>query len=231
MNESPQENDLSAKEPAVEGLPSEEPSPTEPQTAQEETPLPTNESTVEEPEENSTWNWYILKVQSNRENSAARALERRVKMEGLDEYFGEVIVPMEDVVEFRNGKRKITKRKLYPGYIVVHMELNDDTWFLVRETPGVGDFTGATGKPAAMLPHEVERIIKKEKKAGEGDEKLRVKIPFVNGDRVRVNEGNFTNFEGEVESIDESNGRVTVIIQIFGRSTPVELEHQQIEKL
>jgi len=172
-------------------------------------------------------NWYILKVQSNREDSIRDALQRRVAMSGLDPYFGDIIVPTEMVSEFKGGKKRVVKRKLYPGYLVVHMEINDDTWFLVRETPGIGDFTGTIGKPTPMLPHEVQRIlIKQEEKT---DEAPKLKINFNKGDRVKINEGTFENFEGEVDVIDEANGRVTVMINIFGRSTPVELEYWQIE--
>ena len=107
------------------------------------------------------------------------------------------------------------------------MEINEDTWFLVRETPGIGDFTGASGHPTAMLPHEVSRILAKQEEKSEKAPKL--KIAFTSGERVKINEGTFENFEGEVDSIDETNGRVTVMINIFGRSTPVELEYWQIE--
>jgi transcriptional antiterminator NusG len=175
--------------------------------------------------------WYILKVQSNREDSICEALQRRVKVAALESYFGEIIVPTEEVAEFKGGRRKIVKRKLYPGYIVIHMVLNDDTWFLVRETPGIGDFTGSAGKPTAMLPHEVERIVKSARPEEEGGEPVKTAIPFKHGDRVRIKEGTFENFEGDVEVIDEANGRVTVMINIFGRSTPVELEHWQIESV
>jgi transcription termination/antitermination protein NusG len=173
--------------------------------------------------------WYILKVQSNREDSIRDGMIRRVKIAGLEDYFGEVIVPTEKVTEFKGGKKRVTKRKLYPGYIVVNMEINDDTWFLVRETPGIGDFTGAAGTPTPMLPHEVQRILaKKEEKQ---DEVPKLKIGFSVGDRVKINEGTFENFEGEVHTIDETSGRVTVMINIFGRSTPVELEYWQIESV
>ncbi len=175
--------------------------------------------------------WFILKVQSNREKSICEALKRRISVEGLDEYFGEIEVPTEDVAEFKNGKRRVVKRKLYPGYIVANMVLNDETWFLVRETPGIGDFTGAAGKPTEMLPEEVERIIKQSRPEEEGTEQIKTAIPFNAGDRVRIKEGTFENFEGDVEAIDEANGRVTVTINIFGRSTPVELEHWQIENV
>jgi len=174
-------------------------------------------------------NWFILKVQSNREDSIRDSLQRRVKVAGLERFFGEIIVPTEMVSEFKGGKKRVVKRKLYPGYLVAHMEINDETWFLVRETPGIGDFTGSAGKPTPMLPHEVAKIVaKQEEKA---DEAPKLKINFNVGDRVKINEGTFENFEGEVDSIDEASGRVTVMINIFGRSTPVELEYWQIESI
>jgi transcriptional antiterminator NusG len=173
--------------------------------------------------------WYILKVQSNREDSIRDSLQRRVKVAGLDRFFGEIIVPIEMVSEFKGGKKRVVKRKLYPGYLVAHMEINEDTWFLVRETPGIGDFTGSAGKPTPMLPHEVAKIVaKQEEKA---DEAPKLKINFNVGDRVKINEGTFENFEGEVDGIEEASGRVTVMINIFGRSTPVELEYWQIESI
>ena len=185
--------------------------------------------------DSQTFEWYILKVQVNRETSIRDGLLRRIKMEGLEEYFEDVIVPTEDIVEFtRSGKRKVVKRKLYPGYIMVNMMLQDDSWFLVRETPGIGDFTGTFGKPTPMPADEVERIltVAQPEEDAEGDEpQLKTAIPFKPGDRVRVKDGNFQNFEGEVDGIDEANGRVTLIINIFGRSTPVELEHWQIEEI
>ena len=180
-------------------------------------------------EKSDKMDWYILKVQSNREESIREGLMRRVAIAGLGFFFGDIIVPTEKVTEFKGGKKKVIKRKLYPGYLVVHMEINDDTWFLVRETPGIGDFTGAAGRPSPMLPHEVSRIVAKQEEKSEKAPKL--KIAFREGDRVKINEGTFENFEGDVESIDETNGRVTVMINIFGRSTPVELEYWQIESL
>lgn len=178
-------------------------------------------------EESKKKDWYILKVQSNREDAIAEGLQRRVAIAGLQDYFGEIIVPTEMVTEFKNGKKRVVKRKLYPGYIVVNMAINDDTWFLVRDTPGIGDFTGAGGKPIPMQTHEVSKLIAKQEEKTE--EQPRLKISFKAGDRVKINEGTFENFEGEVENIDETNGRVTVMINIFGRSTPVELEYWQIE--
>ena len=171
--------------------------------------------------------WYILKIQSNREESIRDGLQRRIAIAGLDRFFGDIIVPTETVTEFKGGKKKVVKRKLYPGYLVVNMEINDDTWFLVRETPGIGDFTGRIGKPTPMLQSEINKIILKQEEATA--EQHKVVIAFNKGDRVKIKDGTFENFEGEVDNVDESNGRVIVMINIFGRSTPVELEHWQIE--
>lgn len=199
------------------------------ESADEEPATGTEDEETPKPDKSDKMDWYILKVQSNREESIREGLLRRVAIEDLGFYFGDVIVPTEKVTEFKGGKKKITKRKLYPGYIVVQMEINDDTWFLVRETPGIGDFTGAAGRPSAMLPHEVDRILVKHEEKSEKAPKL--KIAFTQGDRVKIKDGTFESFEGEVDAIDETNGRVTVMINIFGRSTPVELEYWQIEAL
>ncbi len=238
-----------AESPAPAGAPSED-SPAEAEAAPEQpapespeqvaqtaegpaTEKPATEASQpeQEPEEpkSDKMDWYILKVQSNREDSIAAGLRRRIKIAGLDYYFGKVIVPTETVTEFKGGKKRVTKRKLYPGYLVVQMEVNDETWFLVRETPGIGDFTGAGGKPTPLLPHEVDRLLARQQDKTEQAPKL--KIAFSIGDRVKINEGTFENFQGEVSAIDETNGRVTVMINIFGRSTPVELEYWQVESL
>ena len=178
-------------------------------------------------------NWYILKVQVNRERSICEALQRRVKQGGLDGYFGDILVPTEDVREFnKSGKQRVVKRKLYPGYVVVRMAINDDTWFLVRETPGIGDFTGAVGKPAPLSQAEIDRIIATsrpvEDDEGE-DTTIKTAIKFKVGDRVRVKEGYFQNHEGDISKVDERNGRIEVMINIFGRPNPVELDHWQVE--
>ena len=171
--------------------------------------------------------WYILKVQSNREDSIREGLISRIKLQGLDHLFGEVIVPKEQVTEFKSGKKRVVSRKLYPGYILVHMVLNDESWYLVRETSGIGDFTGSAGRPSPMLEADVNKLLNKAEE--KTDDAPRLKISFRKGDRVKINEGTFENFEGEVEQIDEANGRVTVILSIFGRSTPVDIEYWQIE--
>ena len=175
--------------------------------------------------------WYILKVAFNREDNIAEALRKKVKMEGMEEYFGEIVVPTEDVAKFtRDGKKRITKQKLLPGYIMAFMAINDDTWFLVRETGGISDFTGSAGKPMPMDPADVERFINRPVDEDEDEETpIKTSIPFKVNDRVRVKEGNFENQEGDVDHVDETNGRVTVIINIFGRSVPMELDHWQIE--
>lgn len=173
--------------------------------------------------------WYILKVQSNRERTITEALQRKVAIEGLERYFGQILVPTEKVTEFKAGKKKIVERKLWPGYIVVQMHLNDDTWFAVRETAGIGDFTGAAGKPSPMRPEEVAKILQSEEEVA--DETPKLKLKFQPGDKVKIKEGNFENFEGEVHTIDEASGRVTVMISIFGRSTPVEFDYWQVEAL
>ena len=186
---------------------------------------------VEEKQERvpSKMDWYILKVQVNREDSIKQDLERRIAVSGLQEFFGEILVPSEKITEIRGDKKKVVKRKLYPGYIMIFMEVFDDTWFLVRETAGVGDFTGAQGKPTPMLAHEVERILKLAK---EGPEKApELKVGYQTGQEVKVKDGPFETLEGVVDNIDYVNGRVTVIISIFGRSTPVELEYWQIESV
>jgi len=182
-------------------------------------------------DEDLKYDWYILKVQVNREDSIKDALWRRVKMNGLERYFKEIIVPTEDVVEFtKTGKRRVVKRKLYPGYILVNMAVSDESWFVVRETGGIGDFTGSAGKPTPMEPKDVERILRSSKVLPEEEgADLKTAIPFKTGDRVRVKEGYFQNFEGDVHAIDQAHGRVTVMINIFGRATPVEIEHWQIE--
>lgn len=178
--------------------------------------------------------WYVLKVQSNREDRIRESLERRVAVEGLQNLFGDIIVPTERVSEIKAGKKRVSERKLYPGYLMINMvdptlQENEAAWFLVRETPGIGDFTGSAGKPVPMEPHEVERMLGRE--TSKQEEQPRLKIDFQPGEQVKVKEGTFENFEGSVDAVDESNGRVTVMINIFGRSTPVELEYWQVESV
>ena len=190
-------------------------------------------NTTEEAQDDVHMEWYILKVQTNREDSISKSIQRYARIAGLDKYFGQIVVPTETVTEVKGGKRKVKKQKLYPGYVVIQMEINQDTWYLVRQTNGVGDFAGSRDKsnrPLPMLPEEVEKILAlTQEKATE--ETPTLKINFKVDDNVKVIEGNFESYEGKVSSIDATSGRVTVMINIFGRSTPVELEYWQIELL
>jgi len=196
---------------------------------------------VDDPEENVDpatleKSWYILKVQVNRETSICETLKRRVQQHGLGDYFGDLLVPTEDVREYtKAGKQRIVKRKLYPGYIMVHMAITEDSWWLVRDTPGIGDFTGVGGRPAPLAAEEIDRILKAARpvvdETGEKKEDIKTAIKHKMGDRVRVKDGNFENFEGDVSAIDERNGRITVLINIFGRLNPVELDHWQVEAI
>jgi transcriptional antiterminator NusG len=174
--------------------------------------------------------WYVLKVQSNRERSIRDSLLRRIRQEGLETFFGQIMIPTEKVVETKGGKKRVTEHKLYPGYLMVQMVLNDETWYLVRTTSGVGDFTGSAGKPIPMLEHEIQRMLGLEQsKKEEGP--LKVKVDFQTGDHVKIKDGPFESFEGTIESIDEASGKITVLIQIFGRPTPVDLEYWQVERM
>ncbi len=184
---------------------------------------------IEDDDEQIQLDWYILKVQSNRERSISTALQRKVAIEGLDRFFGEIMVPTEKVTEFKAGKKKVVERKLWPGYIAVQMHVCDETWFAIRETSGIGDFTGASGKPTPMQPHEIAMILKTEVEVTGEEPKLNIK--FNVGDKVKVKDGNFESFEGDVDTIDESSGKITIMLSIFGRSTPVELEYWQVEAI
>jgi transcriptional antiterminator NusG len=174
--------------------------------------------------------WYVLKVQSSREDRIRDALERRVKIQGLERYFGRIVVPTEKITEIRNNKKRIVERKSYPGYIMVQMELNEKTWFTVRETPGVGDFVGAHGTPTKMTAEEVAKMLNQEEEKTTA-EAPKVRIDVERGDRVKIKDGPFENFEGTVEEVVEQRGLVKVMLIIFNRPTPVDLEHWQVERI
>ncbi len=173
--------------------------------------------------------WFVLKVQSNRERTIRNSLLRGIKRDGLEEHFGEIIIPMEKVAETKGGKKRIVERKLYPGYIMIQMSLNDESWYLVRDTGGVGDFTGASGKPMPMQPHEIERMLGTEEE--QEAEPTRVKIDLSQGETIKITDGPFESFEGVVDAIDEASGKISVLVEIFGQSTPVELESWQVETI
>ena len=181
--------------------------------------------------------WYVLKVQSSREDTIRDALQRRVKIQGLEKYFGKnadgrprIVVPTEKITEIRNNKKRIVERKTYPGYIMVQMELNEKTWFLVRETPGVGDFVGAHGTPTKMTDAEVNQMLHQEEEKTTA-ETPKVRIDVERGDRVKIKDGPFENFEGTVEEVIEGRGLVKVMLIIFNRPTPVDLEYWQLERI
>jgi len=171
--------------------------------------------------------WYVVRVQSGREEQVKDGLLRRVRAAGLDTKISNVIVPTEKVTEIRSGRKTVREKKLYPGYIMIEMEQDKDAWFLVRETPGIGDFLGLK-EPIPMAEHEVNKMLSEQTEAEE--DRPRIKIEVQKGDSVRVKDGPFENFDGVVEEIDAKNGRVKVSITVFGRSTPVDLEYWQLEK-
>jgi transcriptional antiterminator NusG len=179
--------------------------------------------------------WYVLKVQSNREDSISDAMKRRLKIAGLDPHVGEVVVPTEKVLEIKDGKKRVVKRKFYPGYIMLRMELTDDVWFIIRDTPGVGHFLGPTEKPLPMTASDIERMLGRtataETEAAVKEAAPRPAIEFVKGDRVVIKEGPFENFEGDVEEVHEDKGTVRVMIQIFGRPTPVDVKYWEVGKV
>ena len=175
--------------------------------------------------------WYVVKVQSGREETIKESIERRVKIEGLEEFYGQVIIPVERVTEMRAGKRVVKERKLYPGYLMVEVEYNDRILYLFRETSGVGDFVGGSVNraPPPMPAREVERMLGRQ-----GEEKpgiVPTKAKFDRGDRVKVKDGTFAGMEGEVKEILEAKGLVRVELTIFGRPVPVELEYWQVDEV
>ena len=172
--------------------------------------------------------WYVVRVQSGREETVKDGLLRRVKSMGLEGKISNVIVPTEKVTEIRSGKKTVREKKLYPGYIMIEMEQDKDAWFLVRETPGIGDFLGLK-EPIPMAEHEVNKMLVDQ--SGTEDEKPKIKIEFQKGDTVRVKEGAFENFDGLVEEINAQKGLVGITITIFGRATRVDLEYWQVEKV
>ena len=183
----------------------------------------------------SLMEWFVLKVQSNREDSISDAIKRRLKIAALDPHVGEVVVPTEKVLEIKDGKKRVVKRKFYPGYIMLRMELTDDVWFIIRDTPGVGHFLGAAEKPLPMTPVDVERMLGRtstaETESTVKEAAPRPSIEFVKGDRVVIKEGPFENFEGDVEEVHEDKGTVRVMIQIFGRPTPVDVKYWEVGKV
>ncbi|MBI4569844.1 MAG: transcription termination/antitermination factor NusG [Planctomycetes bacterium] len=171
--------------------------------------------------------WYIVRVQSNMEERVKVRLDQRIKSSPYAMRFGRVVIPTEKVVEVRKGEKKTVEKKIYPGYVVVEMVLDDQTWYLVQETPGVGDFVGSHGKPTAMEVDEVDRILNADQRKEVVET---IKLDYSAGDHVKIKEGPFENFEGIVEDVNPLKGKVSVIVMIFGRATKVELESWQVER-
>ncbi len=174
-----------------------------------------------------THEWYVIQVLSGWEQKVKEALEKRVQMEGMQECLSRILIPAENISEIKSGKKKISKRKFFPGYILLHMEVTDESWHFVTKTNGVLGFAGQ-GRPMPLLEHEVEGILDQ----AEGKkEKIKPKIHFDKGENIKVTDGPFVNFSGVVEEVNPDRGKLKVMVLIFGRSTPVELEYWQVERI
>ncbi|WP_079432638.1 transcription termination/antitermination protein NusG [Zoogloea sp. LCSB751] len=172
--------------------------------------------------------WYVVHAYSGFEKSVQRALVERIARAGMQDFFGQILVPVEEVVEMRNGQKSISERKFFPGYVLVEMEMNDDSWHLIKSTPKVTGFVGGTAnKPTPISEKEVEKIMQQMR---DGVDKPRPKVLFEVGEMVRVKEGPFTDFNGSVEEVNYDKSKIRVSVTIFGRATPVELDFGQVEK-
>lgn len=173
-------------------------------------------------------NWYVVHTQTGLEDKVKTSLENKISAFGMQESISSVIIPTEQISEVRSGKKKISQRKFFPGYLLVEMELNEKTYLFIKSSPGVTGFIGLGKKPMPLPQSEVDNILKKTK---DTQVKPSPKIVFEKGEQVRVTEGPFQNFNGTIEEIHPEKGKIKVSVSIFGRSTPVELEYWQVEKL
>ena len=179
--------------------------------------------------------WYVLRVASNREDQVRDALDRKVKIEKLEDNIGRLLVPTQKEKRLKGGNARVYYRKLYPGYVFVEMatmsdgSIPENVWFVIKETTGVGDFIGSGGKPSPMPMHEVEKMLAAAIKPE--DQPTLANLNFKKGDKVKIREGPFENFEGLVDEIDTQKGKVRVIVTIFGRATPIEIEYWQLEQI
>ena len=172
--------------------------------------------------------WYVIRVQSGKEEKVRKGLEKRIAAAGAEEIINRVLVPTETVSEIKNGKKRVSKKKIFPGYIMVEMEAADDALYLIRETPGVGDFVGSHMRPTPMEPHEVSRLLGEMERQ---EEAPKLKIKFQKGESVKIKEGPFENFDGIVDEVYPEKGLVRVVVTIFSRPTPVELEYWMVESI
>ncbi len=174
-----------------------------------------------------TARWYVIHVYSGFEKKVATSIDEQVKQKGMEDKFEKVLVPIEEVVEMRRGAKISAERKFFPGYVLIKMEITDETWHLVKNTPKVTGFLGGSGRPSPISEAEAERIMHQ---VQEGIERPKPSVTFEVGEQVRVSDGPFTSFNGLVEDVDEGRERLKVAVSIFGRATPVELEYTQVEK-
>lgn len=172
--------------------------------------------------------WYVLHTQTGIEAKVKASLESRAETGGLSHLIREILIPTEKVSEVKEGKKRISERKFFPGYILVQMELTDDSWYLVKNTPGITGFVGSGKNPIPLSEDDVNKIIKQQE---EKTSKPKPKVEFSQGESVRVKEGAFSNFNGVIEEVNPNRGKLKVMVAIFGRSTPVELEYWQVEKI
>ncbi len=171
--------------------------------------------------------WYVVHTYSGYENKARQALSERIKREGMDAQFGQILIPTEEVVEMKQGKRRTSKRKFFPGYMLVEMAMNEATWYLVKSTPKITGFVGGSTRPPAIPENELRKITSQ---IAEGAERIKPKVTYDKGDSVRVVDGPFTNFNGVIDEVDPEKGKLRVLVSIFGRATPVEMDFVQVEK-
>ena len=174
--------------------------------------------------------WYVVHTYSGFENKVKKSLEERVRQDSLEEQVGEILIPMEQVVEMVKGEKKTSKRKFFPGYVLVNMEMNDRTWHLVKGTPKVTGFVGNAKRPEEVPSVKDVEVARLTAQISEGTLKPKPKVQFDEGDQVRVVDGPFANFNGTVEEVKPDKGKVRVLVSIFGRATPVELDFMQVEK-
>lgn len=171
-------------------------------------------------------NWYFLRVQAGREDRIRENMIRRLKHAGIEDQVPEIVIPIETVAEHRGGKRRIQKKKLYPGYLMVKMDLTDEVWFALRDTPGFGDFVGSHQQPTPMSPDEVETVLHR---MDQSQEQPKMAVTFQKGDRVKIKQGPFENIDGVVEEVNPAKGTLEVAVTIFGRATPVSLGYWEVE--